>query len=112
MLTGKAALPLVVLVGSLIAATFYIKNRSTQVSGSIVPMPMIGEVNGVNREGPWPECVGLSFEECSERIDSYTKDGVEIEMSFERIKPNDFNPKRVVIFVDEDEIVTSIPHKG
>mmetsp|Transcript_1469 Transcript_1469/g.3156 ORF Transcript_1469/g.3156 Transcript_1469/m.3156 type:complete len:115 (-) Transcript_1469:240-584(-) len=111
--TGKAFLPIVILVGSLIAAGVYVKNRGVEMSqANMVPMPMIGEINKVNREGPWPECVGLSYEDCSDQIESYTTGLVETKMFDEGVQPNGFDPKRVAIFVDKSGIVTEIPHKG
>eukprot|EP00527_Entomoneis_sp_CCMP2396_P008277 CAMPEP_0198143724 /NCGR_PEP_ID=MMETSP1443-20131203/9954_1 /TAXON_ID=186043 /ORGANISM="Entomoneis sp., Strain CCMP2396" /LENGTH=114 /DNA_ID=CAMNT_0043807005 /DNA_START=55 /DNA_END=399 /DNA_ORIENTATION=- len=111
--TGKAVLPLLILFGSIMAATLYVRKRGGEMSqANLVRMPIIGEINKVNREGPWPECVGISFKECSKLIESYTQEFAEIEIYDEGEEPKGFNPKRVALKVDESGIVTTIPHKG
>lgn len=114
-LTGKVFLPLVILVGSLIVAAIFVKNRGMKFSqANIVSPPLIGEINRINREGPWPECVGLLYQDCAALVELYTTDVAmeTIERFHEGDKPNDFDPNRVIIFVDESDIVTRIPHKG
>jgi hypothetical protein len=80
-----------------------------QLSGSIVPMPMIGMSR---KQGPWPKCVGMTGSDCSTYIES-NADNLHITI----VEPNDevisdFDQDRVLIFIDDDGIVSAIPSRG
>lgn len=68
---------------------------------------------GMHNNGPWPKCVGLIGEECAEYIENLTEN-----INTVIISPSDgtakkgFDPYRVRIFVDDDNIVTVIPRLG
>ena len=61
---------------------------------------MIGDINTINREGPWPECSGIPSQECVELINKSTGSRVEIEFSSPGEETHGFNPERVIIVID------------
>ena len=73
---------------------------------------MIGNVNQVNREGPWPECLGMESPLCAELIQQYAKTVSSIEVVEEGSRCEGFQPSRVCIYVNPEGDVTKIPHKG
>jgi hypothetical protein len=76
-------------------------------------MPMIGGAES-KREGPWPECVGLTGAECKILIEASGSDlrgHVQI-IPEDMMVTMDFRTDRVRIFVDADGIVAKIPHRG
>ena len=78
----------------------------------MIARPMIGNVNEVNREGPWPDCVDMSYQECSALIKLYSKRHLYFENVSEGVGCEGFKTSRVCLYVDEEGIVTEIPHKG
>jgi hypothetical protein len=90
-----------------------IKDRRSQVEEQTrVQMPKFGGLDTRQKEGPWPACLGMNGEDCLELIASYAKD-----LHIELIHPyepstNDFRPDRVRIFVDDSNVVTTIPNRG
>ncbi|KAL7576291.1 hypothetical protein ACA910_018114 [Epithemia clementina (nom. ined.)] len=114
MVCTKALLPIVIVIGAFIAASFHVRNRSAQLRQSnMIARPMIGNVYQVNREGPWPECVGMESWKCLERIQSLTDNIDTIETTEEGSGYCEgFRPSRVCLVVDKEDVVTKIPHKG
>jgi len=63
-------------------------------------------------QGPWPKCVGMTGEDCRDMIsqaapslDLYIiPDGSAVTM--------DYRLDRVRIFIDDDDIVVSVPDRG
>jgi hypothetical protein len=86
---------------------------NTQRQASFVTMPMIGGAES-KREGPWPECVGLSGEECRTLILATASDvrGNVVIMPQDAMMTMDFRTDRVRIFVNSENIVVKSPHRG
>jgi hypothetical protein len=86
---------------------------TAQSQASIVRMPMIGGAES-KREGPWPECVGLSGEACRTLIEATASDirGNVSIIPEDYMVTMDFHTDRVRIFVDADGLVVGIPHRG
>mmetsp|Transcript_16079 Transcript_16079/g.22902 ORF Transcript_16079/g.22902 Transcript_16079/m.22902 type:complete len:125 (+) Transcript_16079:36-410(+) len=62
-----------------------------------------------NPEGPWPECVGKTGNECKEYIQSQSNDLVQnVFIAY----PRKFNYYRVWVEVDENGLVSSAPGRG
>ena len=76
-------------------------------------MPMIGGAS-TNREGPWPQCVGMSGDDCKHVIETYAEDvrGNVFIIPEDSMVTMDFRTDRVRIFVDGDNVVTQIPGRG
>lgn len=74
---------------------------------------MIGGAS-INREGPWPQCVGMDADECKRMIQTYASDvrGNVVILSEDAAVTMDFRTDRVRIFVDEKNVVTHIPGRG
>jgi hypothetical protein len=87
---------------------------AAQSQASIVRMPLIGGTES-KREGPWPECVGLTGAACKILIEATGSSDL---MGNIQIIPEDymvtmdFRTDRVRIFVDGDGLVARIPHRG
>jgi hypothetical protein len=70
------------------------------------------------RQGPWPDCLGLTGDACAEYIKESTSTGTRtsdleiIIVPQGSILTRDFNGNRVRIFVDVDNIVNAVPSKG
>mmetsp|Transcript_27282 Transcript_27282/g.38371 ORF Transcript_27282/g.38371 Transcript_27282/m.38371 type:complete len:84 (+) Transcript_27282:24-275(+) len=79
-----------------------------------VNTPMIGGSMTSRRGGPWPECVGESVEDCIQLIkESNLRKQRDIEIIYSNSKvKSDFQPNRVRIYVDDDELVEKIPKLG
>lgn len=60
------------------------------------------------QNGPWPECVGWQGEDCANYIQGETTDSVSAEV-MDEIQPD---IHRVVIRVDENNVVISMPKRG
>jgi Potato inhibitor I family len=65
-------------------------------------------------EGPWPECLGISGNECEHLIASHAPDvvGHVVILPEDSMVTMDFSPTRVRIFVDGDNLVTRTPRRG
>ena len=75
-------------------------------------MPLIGSSTAQGHQGPWPECVGMSAEECKALIAKKAPD-VSIQIIPEGFMVTmDFRLDRVRIFVNDDQEVVSIPSRG
>lgn len=74
---------------------------------------MIGNVR-MGKEGPWPKCVGMDGTECCNLVEGEAKQtrGNCIVLSENSPVTMDFMTTRVRVFVDEDNVVTKIPHLG
>lgn len=77
----------------------------------MVRTPMIGMTF---KQGPWPKCIGMDGDECCQYIMTYAKD---IQDNCVLVGPDeavteDFNTKRVRVYVDNDSIVTKAPSRG
>jgi hypothetical protein len=99
---------------SLLTDFCFFIHSTAQSQASIVRMPLIGGTES-KREGPWPECVGKTGEECKTLIEatgsSDLKGNVQI-IPADFMVTMDFRTDRVRIFVDEDGLVVEIPHRG
>lgn len=95
--------------GTFIAFGF-LKNDSQREAANIVPMPRIG--GGALRRGPWPGCLGIGSEECVAMIETYATDCDVVVVTPTMAATKYFDTKRVLIYVDEDNIVTQIPIRG
>ena len=71
-------------------------------------------IHTLNQSGPWSQCLGINGNECSEIIKIQTAsnpvDVYFIEEGF--IVTSDWVLTRVRIYIDEDNIVTRVPHRG
>ena len=79
----------------------------------IVPVPRIS--GNSPRNGPWPECLDLSGEECAHYIQTYSpnvRGNVIIINPSEDDDPKGFDPQRVIVHVNSYDVVTEIPHRG
>jgi hypothetical protein len=68
------------------------------------------------QQGPWPKCVGMNADICVEYIESSTSDSRDsldlvIVPRGTRLT-RDFRKDRVRIFVDDENVVASIPGRG
>lgn len=74
-----------------------------------------GTSEGINNEGPWPACIGMSGERCRAMIASMAND-LEYSNIFivnqDSFVTMDFRTDRVRIFVDDDGIVVRTPSRG
>jgi hypothetical protein len=76
-------------------------------------MPLIGGSDAtMNREGPWPSCVGMSGEACQAMIESMANDVTVQVVSQDAMVTMDFRTDRVRIFVDDSGVVTRTPSRG
>jgi hypothetical protein len=102
------------LVGNVLNCSLIVLSLfAAQSLARIVRMPMRGGAES-NREGPWPECMGLSGEECRTLIQATASDlrGNVFIMPENSMYTMDFRTDRVRIFVDGDGIVVKSPHRG
>mmetsp|Transcript_10320 Transcript_10320/g.24851 ORF Transcript_10320/g.24851 Transcript_10320/m.24851 type:complete len:117 (+) Transcript_10320:83-433(+) len=102
---------ILLLVTGLLYVVVQFSDSGSKASGSIVSMPMIGMSNS---RGPWPKCVGMTGDDCTDYIETGNT-GIHTTI----IKPSDsdqqgkkFDEHRVRIYVDEDDIVDTIPRLG
>jgi len=65
-----------------------------------------------NKNGPWPECVGKSGDECRELILAADPDVTVQILSKDSMMTMDFRTDRVRILVDDDGIVAITPSRG
>ena len=74
-----------------------------------------GSPQTINREGPWPACVGMAGATCSAMILSMATD-LQAEniiiMDQDSFMTMDFRTDRVRIMVNEQGVVTRIPGRG
>eukprot|EP00538_Stauroneis_constricta_P007926 CAMPEP_0119565200 /NCGR_PEP_ID=MMETSP1352-20130426/29276_1 /TAXON_ID=265584 /ORGANISM="Stauroneis constricta, Strain CCMP1120" /LENGTH=70 /DNA_ID=CAMNT_0007614071 /DNA_START=144 /DNA_END=356 /DNA_ORIENTATION=+ len=66
-------------------------------------------------EGPWPKCLGMSSERCVSYIEEYAsgvKDNVVVMGVETKDEIDDFDKNRVLVFVDDGDVVVEIPHRG
>ena len=91
------------------------KRPIAMVLGSLLAGAILGVVKAVQLkrgEGPWPECVGMQAENCQSLILSEAPslntfiipDGSPVTM--------DYRLDRVRIFVDDSNVVASVPNRG
>jgi hypothetical protein len=79
----------------------------------IVPQPIVGG-SGSQRQGPWPECLGKSGQDCLNLIETFAEDlkgHIQI-IPYDSMVTMGFNPDRVRVFVDEDGVVQTTPSRG
>jgi Potato inhibitor I family len=78
-----------------------------------VKQAMIGGTEA-KHQGPWPVCVGISGKDCQHLIESFAEDvrGHVFIKDPDMVVSTDFDTTRVLIWVDEDGIVTKIPKRG
>ncbi len=91
-----------------------VRHSTAQGQASIVRMPLIGGTES-KREGPWPECVGKTGEECKTLIEATGSDDFKANVHIipeDFMVTMDFRTDRVRIFVDGDGLVVKIPHRG
>lgn len=84
---------------------------------------MIGNVRTNNKEGPWPDCVGMTGEECQSYVRHYAchsasnnKDPCQVVivplLDAAAAVAQDFLPNRIRIFVNATGYVALIPDRG
>lgn len=99
---------------SLLTDFLFFVHFAAQSQASIVRMPLIGGTES-KREGPWPECVGKSGEECKTLIEATGSSDLRGNIQIipeDFMVTMDFRTDRVRIFVDGDGLVVKIPHRG
>ena len=74
---------------------------------------MGGTTKQILQQGPWPECLGISGEQCKELIASAADDviGNIYIMNENSMMTMDYRTNRVRIFVNDNNIVTKIPSR-
>ncbi|KAI2499914.1 hypothetical protein MHU86_14584 [Fragilaria crotonensis] len=102
---------LLMMSGVLIAALLFNKQSYEEQQASRVATPSF---SSSHKEGPWPACKGMDGAACCELIEGYA---VDIRGQCFIIPENspvtmDFRSTRVRVFVDNDNVVTSIPSRG
>ena len=110
--TSGLAFVLMFVVGLSIGLVLIKEQRSKVEEQLRVQLPKFGGLDTRQKEGPWPACLGMNGEDCLELIASYDK-GLQIEL-IHPYEPStdDFRPDRVRIFVDDANVVTTIPNRG
>jgi Potato inhibitor I family len=83
---------------------------------------MIGNVRTNNKEGPWPDCLGMTGEECQSYVQHYAcrssnnDEDCQVVIVPLDAPPSaltkDFLPNRIRIFVNATGYVTLIPDRG
>mmetsp|Transcript_19124 Transcript_19124/g.35689 ORF Transcript_19124/g.35689 Transcript_19124/m.35689 type:complete len:101 (+) Transcript_19124:27-329(+) len=86
-------------------------SSSQKITNSIVSPPMI---TMAQRQGPWPECLGLTGEACFDLIESSVSDDtLDLVIVPEgSILTKDFRKDRVRIFVNGNNVVYAVPGRG
>jgi len=108
--SGQAFATIILLFFGLIAASIHLQNQSSQLSSSIVAPPMIAMAK---RQGPWPDCLGVTSDNCKDLIRSTSSGDFEIVVVLQGSEVSStFEQNRVQIFVDESGIVKAIPKRG
>lgn len=90
--------------------SIFLQNRA-----NIVPQPMIGGSSMNNRNGPWPECVGMTGDDCASMIRSVASDlspSNVVVMNVNSMMTMDYRTDRVRIMVDDDGKVVRSPSRG
>lgn len=82
-------------------------------SSKTLAQPLIGG-SGAKREGPWPECVGVTGQICQGWIEDYTPSETRVEVLEEGMPiTKEFSPERVRIWISaETGLVNRIPRRG
>jgi hypothetical protein len=87
-----------------------------QNQANIVPQPMVGGSTAtMNREGPWPDCIGMTGSECAQMIKSMAPDldaNNVMVVSFDSMMTMDFRTDRVRIIVGSDGVCLKAPSRG
>ena len=118
--TSGLAIVLVFVVGVSIGLVF-IKDRRSQMEQQMrVPMAKFGGLDTRHKEGPWPACLGMNGKDCLQLIASYDEH-LQIQLIHDTVYDDDepsspdnhdFMPNRVRIFVNDSNLVTTIPNRG
>lgn len=69
----------------------------------------------MNKEGPWPECIGQTGEACKALIEAMAGDDVRgnvFVLAENSLMTMDFRTDRVRIFVDSNGLVQKAPGRG
>lgn len=62
--------------------------------------------------GPWPQCKGASLQSCLDVINVDAPDVTPLVLHPGEGATREYNIFRVIIHVDENDIVTNIPNRG
>jgi len=67
-----------------------------------------------NSQGPWKECLGMTFDDCKAVIAQAAPDlkNAIFEIPPDSMVTMDYNTHRVRVYVDEQHIVTRVPQRG
>jgi Potato inhibitor I family len=70
--------------------------------------------NEVSSQGPWPECVGKTGQECVALIEEQAPDvkGNVFVIPYGSMVTMDYRSNRVRVFVDEQGVVVKPPSRG
>lgn len=107
-----AAIALFLMVAGTTLVVLLKDEKSHEVE--VVPQQMIGGSMIYRKQGPWPECVGMTSEKCKGLIEHIADDisvkivpeGTDLE------KEEDFDPDVVYVVEDEDGLVVDTPGRG
>jgi hypothetical protein len=64
------------------------------------------------RQGPWPECVGKSGDDCASLIQSNAPDANVQIVPWDSMVTMDFRTDRVRVWTNEAGVVDKIPSRG
>ena len=62
--------------------------------------------------GPWPQCKGLSADSCTEIVKAEAPDVKVVVVHPGEGVTREYNVRRVIIYVDENDIVQNEPGRG
>ena len=84
-----------------------------QHQARFIPMPAVGG-SSHNEQGPWPECLGRTGNECKNIIESMAPDvkGRIFIMPPNSMMTMDYRTDRVRVFVNEAGVVEKVPQRG
>ena len=91
----------------------HIHNSFFQFKTKVIPEPIIGREES-NREGPWPECVGITGENCVRLIETHAEDlrGRIYIIPEGSMVTQDYDTTRVRVWVNAEGIVNDVPSRG
>mmetsp|Transcript_106040 Transcript_106040/g.306710 ORF Transcript_106040/g.306710 Transcript_106040/m.306710 type:complete len:115 (-) Transcript_106040:35-379(-) len=107
--SASAFATMMLLMVGLFIASNNLNYRGQQMASQMVPMP---KISMASKEGPWPKCVGMTGEECVSYIDENTEGLTIVIVPEGSVVTEDFRTDRVRVFVDADDVVSSIPSRG
>lgn len=87
---------------------FHLQSETTKLAHSMA------KSSGNNRQGPWPECIGLSGSDCVRLIEENAEDvrGRVHVVPADGMVTMDYRTDRVRVFVDKNGFVQTAPSRG